>query len=624
MPGVASLLFFLTLGGSLGFLVAGAASLFSIPALLLLIATLAVFWTLLRALLAAAGRAGPAVSRTGVFASALGRASIVIWLATFLLLGMTHMAGQRPDWLGSGAVVGLLIGLPGWAIYANDQLTRARALKAHGHAIEEATRLAELDNVKDGEDKLKESLLNCELAFGSQHLQSARCALDLARYYQTVNDRKRAAAMFRRALRLQQKLLGKDDARNSPVLLEWINSDDNLAGEEAMELLQGALQGLEREHGAGSLSVALTHERLGELQGREGKTSEAEASLRQAYESLGALGPARSGETLRVGLKLARLLSQKDATTVKAAALLKELEPLRLGQPPAMQLEALLCRLQVSQARGDDTATSEAAWQALTLMQNEMGPQKDDFKPIWQACLPLLAAPYGDPAVEPVFTALLGGDSFALRNLLTTHPDWVTETDGSGWTFLQWACFFGHERLLDTFVSLGASPDGTGGEWPPLQIACRWGHRRLISVLAARVTSVSAPSPEGWVALHRCAQNGEDRLLDLLPDKDLDLEIANGRGDTALSIACRGGAYRLVTALVAKGADVNHANPNSGRTPLHEAAYVGHSAIAECLLLNGADGSLKDAQGLTAEELAEQAEQSAMVQQLRRSQKGLA
>ena len=76
MPGVASLLFFLTLGGSLGFLVAGAASLFSIPALLLLIATLAVFWTLLRALLAAAGRAGPAVSRTGVFASALGRRAV--------------------------------------------------------------------------------------------------------------------------------------------------------------------------------------------------------------------------------------------------------------------------------------------------------------------------------------------------------------------------------------------------------------------------------------------------------------------------------------------------------------------------------------------------------------------
>ena len=54
-------------------------------------------------------------------------------------------------------------------------------------------------------------------------------------------------------------------------------------------------------------------------------------------------------------------------------------------------------------------------------------------------------------------------------------------------------------------------------------------------------------------------------------------------GLTGLHYAARNGALEAVLVLVEYGADVN-ARSNSGASPLHRAAYMGHEKIVEVLL----------------------------------------
>jgi len=306
-----------------------------------------------------------------------------------------------------------------------------------------------------------------------------------------------------------------------------------------------------------------------------------------------------------------------------ALQIMDELKSLHGNQRPQGQLDGLITQMSIYDALNEAESAQEIAWQALQLLQRELGPENERFKSIWENCLDRLSQPFGNPDSKAVLNAVFNGDSFQIRQLLQANPDWLQQKDASGWNFLQWACFFGHERLVETFLSLGASLDTVEDEWPPFHIACRWSHRRMVSVLATKVASVEQIAKEGWHALHRCAQNGDDRTLDVLAAKELTFDATNSRGDTPLLLACRRGHYRFVVSMVARGANINLANPQSGRTPLHEAAYVGHRAIAECLLLNGADVNARDRAGMTPMELAIQGDKEALVLQLQGYTKGL-
>ena len=80
---------------------------------------------------------------------------------------------------------------------------------------------------------------------------------------------------------------------------------------------------------------------------------------------------------------------------------------------------------------------------------------------------------------------------------------------------------------------------------------------------------------------------------DLLKDKD-------ERGRTLLYIASRSGFHDMCELLLENGASMINEVQSTGSTPLHGAAYYGHTLIVELLLQHGAKTNIKNKFGKTA------------------------
>jgi uncharacterized protein len=109
-------------------------------------------------------------------------------------------------------------------------------------------------------------------------------------------------------------------------------------------------------------------------------------------------------------------------------------------------------------------------------------------------------------------------------------------------------------------------------------------------------------------ALHRgtslikwCAYHGDVSAIRFLISHG---ERIEGLGENLdLNGAAFHGHWRLVQYLVEQGADVNHALPDTGETPLHAAASMAnrpdHEYVIEILLANGADPNVATKPGVT-------------------------
>ncbi len=88
---------------------------------------------------------------------------------------------------------------------------------------------------------------------------------------------------------------------------------------------------------------------------------------------------------------------------------------------------------------------------------------------------------------------------------------------------------------------------------------------------------------DGWTALHIAANYGNRRMIRSLVDADADVHAQDRNGcavcgESAVECACR----------------VPAARRPCRATPLHFAAFKGHSASVAELLLRGADGAVQD------------------------------
>ena len=190
-------------------------------------------------------------------------------------------------------------------------------------------------------------------------------------------------------------------------------------------------------------------------------------------------------------------------------------------------------------------------------------------------------------------------------------------------TFIK-AARFGQDQAVKLYLDRDLPINVTSNFGDTALIAAAGGgQREIVETLLAKGADVNIRNREGRTALMAAAQNGDAKIVGLLIERGADVEAKDKQGETALFDAVRYGRLAAVQRLLEAGAKPNVANqrataaPDNGYTPLMYAVrrgIPGNSASArdwtemvQALLEKGADANQRDARGVTALSIAQDA-----------------
>jgi ankyrin repeat protein len=166
-------------------------------------------------------------------------------------------------------------------------------------------------------------------------------------------------------------------------------------------------------------------------------------------------------------------------------------------------------------------------------------------------------------------------------------------------TALAAAARAGQAAAVEQLLAAGADASAGAGRWgSALHEAAATGHTALVHRLL-RERPAAAALDEAFLG---AARQGRPAVLRLLLDHGVD--VARLRQGGLAVAASQGSADPLaqsdtIALLLQAGADPRAAEPDTGLTPLHRAAYEGQVASAIALLDHGADPNARDAEGCT-------------------------
>lgn len=130
---------------------------------------------------------------------------------------------------------------------------------------------------------------------------------------------------------------------------------------------------------------------------------------------------------------------------------------------------------------------------------------------------------------------------------------------------------------------------------PSIYRASQSGNVKRLELMVERGVDVNTKK-YGYTPLHIAAQNGRTRAVSSLIRAGASLDDLKDNWETPLHSAIRDGHVEVLNLLLRAGA-----NPNIGPTPpLIWAIQRGQLGCAFALLENGADATVKDAQGIPA------------------------
>ena len=152
----------------------------------------------------------------------------------------------------------------------------------------------------------------------------------------------------------------------------------------------------------------------------------------------------------------------------------------------------------------------------------------------------------------------------------------------------------------------------------PVHDAASRGDLAAIEALLVEGAEIDARGEDGETPLIRAILEGHADVAELLIVHGADVMVRNERGLTPLHAAAYSGSAEAVRLLLDHGAALEDRANVSGATPLMLAAEENHVAVAELLLVRGADLSIPDREGATPLTQAWAKQRNEMVRLLKR------
>ena len=513
------------------------------------------------------------------------------------------------DLFYAGAATGALAALSiGW-----EQLWVAwerRAARKADLDAEKARRLAEDGDLVTAQEMLEDALLTTELAFGSHHQQVAKLVTYLAEVMAAQGHVAASTLMYKRSVEVYEQL----HPWTHQIVFALDRYAEHLRGQNDID---GAMAVVERSvivsrqvHGE-EAPTALCLLSLARLRAQRGQTGPACKAAGKAASILAEKLGRNHRDAMRArGLFASQCIAQgrlADGQRIVGELLRQRQLQVRQNGYDSDDLDLML-DLVVIHRRSRAPEARQTYAQALDVYRCWVGPTYHRSPELLDS-LPSFIASGGLADLAEFVQVLSRGDSFTARQTLRQKPELATQVDATGWTALQWSCFFGQAEVVSTLLSLGADArHGQESGFPPIYIAARWGRHRAVADLIqnSEGLDLDVQGADGSRPIHAAVRSGDQLTFDILLSRKARIDLVDGKGWSPLHEAAFRGHRRFLAALISQGADLNAQAQPLEETPLHAAVKGNSWLTAETLLLNGADLTLCDASGTSPFDLAQQ------------------
>ncbi|KAK7074366.1 hypothetical protein SK128_009451 [Halocaridina rubra] len=191
-----------------------------------------------------------------------------------------------------------------------------------------------------------------------------------------------------------------------------------------------------------------------------------------------------------------------------------------------------------------------------------------------------------------------------------------------------------HTKVVISLVKLNAdicAKNKSGNT--PLHLAAKLGFEEIAKVLVGAVKSSDAyetdplniMNKKHQTALHFAALIGHVKILDMYLDAGANIISKDENGFTPLHVAITAGKGNVLQQFLKcmekrNLSSILNVTTNTGKTPLHYAAHIGHKELLKMLVDAGADINIKDEDGCTSLHAAVSVEKENFAQSLLKSE----